>query len=294
VACVDAPALLDRRIGALDMIWIGDETAVEDALLDAVERFAARLPCRIIFAATPDTLDPLFARFGGRGDVDILIDADETACLLALAKARPAAAHALHDTVRTEADARIDQLQDEVSRIVQMLSMLRADAPGAHGYGAHAPQPGSFDEGLIGYAAPPVPGTAVRSPARGYNAGPGVPTGPMFFGAPPVDGAFVRSMIRQRRLRDRFFPADIFADPAWDMLLDLYAARLERRTVSVSSLCIASAVPATTALRWIKSLTDAGVFVREADPHDGRRIFIALSEKAEAGMRDYCAALATA
>src|SRR3546814_8424141 len=55
----------------------------------------------------------------------------------------------------------------------------------------------------------------------------------------------VRRMLRQRRMREQYFPAEMFADPAWDMLLDLYAARLDRQPVSVSSLCIAAAVPAT-------------------------------------------------
>ena len=62
------------------------------------------------------------------------------------------------------------------------------------------------------------------------------------------------------------------------MLLDLMAARLEGNPVAVSSLCIAAAVPATTALRWVKALTDRGLFVRIADPHDRRRVFIDLSE----------------
>ncbi|MEY4270239.1 MAG: hypothetical protein RLZZ58_1455, partial [Pseudomonadota bacterium] len=261
----------------------------DDGLLHAVDAFAARLPCRIALVATLDTLDALYARFAPRDDADLLVAPDDAACLLALARVCGAPAHALHDPARTMADARIDQLQDEVSRIVQMLSLLRApDAVGLGGYAAHG---GGFDDGMIGYAAPSMPDAAVRSPTRGYNA---PAPGAAFFGTQPADGALVRRMIRQRRLRDRFFPADIFADPAWDMLLDLFAAKLERRTVSVSSLCIASAVPATTALRWIKSLTDAGVFVREADPHDGRRIFIALSETAETGMRAFCDAMATA
>src|SRR3546814_18726533 len=68
--------------------------------------------------------------------------------------------------------------------------------------------------------------------------------------------------------------------PAWDMLLDLYAACYERRQVSVSSLCIAAAVPATTALRWIKNMTDAGLLDRSCDPNDARRIFLGISEKA--------------
>jgi hypothetical protein len=106
----------------------------------------------------------------------------------------------------------------------------------------------------------------------------------------PPSAAAIRSIIRARRLREQFFDAVLFADPAWDMLLDLTAARIERRPVAVSSLCIAAAVPPTTALRWIKTLTDEGVFVRVADPRDGRRVFIELSDSAAEGMAAYFAA----
>ena len=102
-----------------------------------------------------------------------------------------------------------------------------------------------------------------------------------------VDADAVRGMIRVRRLRDQFFARELFADPAWDMLLDLMAARLEGSRVAVSSLCIAAAVPATTALRWIRTLTEHGLFVRSADPEDGRRIFIELSDSAFSAMMAY-------
>lgn len=105
-----------------------------------------------------------------------------------------------------------------------------------------------------------------------------------------IDAAYVRAIIRGRRLRDSYFPAHFFADPAWDMLLDLMAARLEQRDVAVSSLCIAAAVPPTTALRWIKQLTEARLFVRKLDPDDGRRAFMALSDEAAEGMIAYLAA----
>ena len=68
------------------------------------------------------------------------------------------------------------------------------------------------------------------------------------------------------------------------MLLDLTAARIEGQPVAVSSLCIAAAVPPTTALRWIKAMTDMGLFERVADPKDRRRIFIELSPRAMEGM----------
>lgn len=109
--------------------------------------------------------------------------------------------------------------------------------------------------------------------------------------APPqpgrVDAALVRRLIKLRRDRERFFPADIFADPAWDMLLDLVAARLEGKRVPVSSLCIAAAVPTTTALRWIRSLTEAGIFVRHLDPADARRSHVEIAPTAADAMLAY-------
>ena len=82
---------------------------------------------------------------------------------------------------------------------------------------------------------------------------------------------------------------DMFADPAWDMLLDLLQAEIAQLRVPVSSLCIAAAVPATTALRWLKTMTQQGIFVRRADPHDGRRVFVELAPQASQAMRRYFA-----
>jgi len=104
------------------------------------------------------------------------------------------------------------------------------------------------------------------------------------------DGSLVRALIRLRRMRGHYFIPALFADPAWDILLDLTAARLEGRVVAVSSLCIAAAVPATTALRWITQMTEQAILVRRPDATDGRRVFIGLSNGAMAGMDAYLAA----
>ena len=109
---------------------------------------------------------------------------------------------------------------------------------------------------------------------------------------PPVvsDAPLVRSLLRLRRLRGLHFEPALFADPAWDVLLDLAAARIDGRMVAVSSLCIAAAVPATTALRWITQMTEQGLLVRHPDSHDGRRVFIALANSAATAMDAYLAA----
>jgi DNA-binding MarR family transcriptional regulator len=108
-------------------------------------------------------------------------------------------------------------------------------------------------------------------------------------GEPVVSLDRLRQVIRARRLRSRFFDDELFADPAWDMLLDLFQAEAAQHRVPVSSLCIAAAVPPTTALRWIRSMTDAGLLQRRPDPNDGRRVFIELSPRASRAMRNYFA-----
>ena len=106
---------------------------------------------------------------------------------------------------------------------------------------------------------------------------------------PAISAETVRSVIRARRLRSRYFPEELFADPAWDMLLDLLQAEIAQLRVPVSSLCIAAAVPATTALRWLKTMVSQGLFVRRADPHDGRRVFVELAPEASGALRRYFA-----
>ena len=89
--------------------------------------------------------------------------------------------------------------------------------------------------------------------------------------------AAVAAMRRDRDRREKFLPVRLFADPAWDMLLELYHAELRHYKVSVSNLCLASRVPPTTALRWIKTLEEAGLVTRRDDHLDGRRIYMSLS-----------------
>ena len=121
----------------------------------------------------------------------------------------------------------------------------------------------------------------LREAPRGFGAY------PLVEAAAPVEAATVRGVIRARRMRANFFAPELFADPAWDMLLDLFAAELEHARVSVSSLCIAAAVPGTTALCWIGTMIDAGMFERQADPFDRRRAYLSLSERAREGMARY-------
>jgi len=104
---------------------------------------------------------------------------------------------------------------------------------------------------------------------------------------PKARARLARDTICHRRKREEYFPSGLFADPGWDIMLDLYAALYESEAVSVSSLCIAASVPQTTALRWITLMTNDGWLVRWADPADRRRAYLKLSDKARGRMDAY-------
>jgi len=257
-----------RHSGLLDIVWLAAADTVNGATLADICAAAGEQACHLICETSLTALDRVVAAIPAPLNAQFLVDADPTDKLVALAAARRTRHRVVHNVARDDAMERIDRLQDEVARISRLLGDLAGQRGGLAGTPTgFAPRGEDLDD---------YPGQ-VRSPTRDYA---GMPRS-FFPEERMIDrqrAKAVRRMLRQRRMREQYFPADLFADPAWDMLLDLYAARLERQPVSVSSLCIAAAVPATTALRWIKTMTDAGLFVRDADPHDGRRIFIALAE----------------
>ncbi|MET0240478.1 MAG: MarR family transcriptional regulator [Sphingobium sp.] len=179
-------------------------------------------------------------------------------CLLA----QPAQAR-LHDIGRDSDAARLDRLSAEVRRLAQTIDRLARDDNVAA-----RPLNGRHDE--------MTPPTGEEWTRQSGNSAAGREE--------------VRALLQARRMRERFLPGDLFADPAWDMMLDLMAARIDGKRVSVSSLCIAAAVPPTTALRWIAQLTERGIFVRRNDPNDARRVFISLSDEAAESLTDWFAA----
>jgi hypothetical protein len=104
----------------------------------------------------------------------------------------------------------------------------------------------------------------------------------------PVWVELARQTYEDRRRRNKIFQSEeLFGEPAWDILLDLFISAKERRRVSVTSACIGSAVPSTTALRWISILDRHGLLDREADPGDARRVYVRLSPKGYEAMLEY-------
>ncbi len=222
---------------------------------------AARHP--LIVSTTMAALDTVFACLD-RSPAQLLVEPDRGERVVALGRALtmiPRMAVREHD----EADrAALLRLTEQVAEIARQIDRLSSGQPAAFRLGSPTDDfsaGGESERALIRPPRPPLP-----------------------------DPRLVRRIIRQRRLRSEYF-GDLFADPAWDILLDLTAARAEHVRVSVTSLCIASGVPPTTALRWIGQMTGAGLLEREEDDSDRRRVFIRLSDKAAEAMARYFAEL---
>jgi DNA-binding MarR family transcriptional regulator len=195
------------------------------------------------------------------GQVELLCHPSPTERIAALAVALRLSGQVPTHLGENEA-ARLAQFRAQVARIADTLARLAREEP-------LPPDAAKVADRELGYAAPPLEGDR-------------------------VDPQALRRLIRARRQRERQFGMGLFEDPAWDMMLDLYAAHLEDTKVSVSSLCIAAAVPPTTALRWIGRMISAGLFLRAADPEDRRRALMTLTDRARTGMAAYHATLAAA
>lgn len=232
------------------------------SLMPMLTEWIAQNDTTLIVSVGIDALDLAYFLLQS-SDAMLLCDPSEMELATAIAFALRAAGGdaALQDIGRESDVARLQRLSQDASWLARKL----ADMPGAALNGAAAGQQDMLADRHNGYRAECAAEPAAR----------------------PLTEGRVRTLIRARRLRARFLDGTLFADPAWDMLLDLLAARLGGHRVSVSSLCIAAEVPPTTALRWIGVLCEQGVVRREADPSDGRRVFIALSDDVAAALTQW-------
>lgn len=246
----EAGRRLDRQAAA-SALWIeldGDFDRAVTEVLDQIAADASEQRYPAVVAVPAAQLDGL-GPYAFDPNIDLIVDGaeDERIATLAVAVSGARAPLTLSDVSADKNAARLRQLSDEVGRIAATLARLSTGP------------------------------TAVARPVEVEHGGE----------SPEVPVETVRAIIRARRLRSRYFSEELFADPAWDMLLDLLQAEISKLRVPVSSLCIAAAVPATTALRWLKTMTQEGLFLRRADPHDGRRVFVELAPHTSQALRRY-------
>ena len=253
-----------------------DCPVVDGARLAALARLdlrAANSGAHLVVSTTVEALDDVFACLD-QSAPQILVDPTRAERVIALGRVLAKIPNLRVRELTEEDRLMLLRLTEQVSQIAQRLERLEGPAR----------LPGQAEDDSVFRFESPRPGFAgalIDGSERLVRAA-----------RPPLpEPRLVRQIIRQRQLRARFFEGDLFADPAWDMLLDLTAARAEHTRVSVTSLCIASGVPPTTALRWIGQMTEAGLLMRVEDETDRRRAFITLTDKAIDAMARYFAEL---
>lgn len=244
-------------LGEVVLVDCPSADATSVAALSRLDMRAAQAGIQLIVSTTLEALDDVFGCLDQSG-AQLLVDPCRSDYVMALGRARALAPRGRLREMAEEDRLALLRLTEQVGQIATQLGRIGGSSALVQApVFAFAGAP-DHDEPLVRKARPPLP-----------------------------DPRLVRCIIRQRQQRARCFDAELFADPAWDMLLDLTAARGEMKRVSVTSLCIAAAVPPTTALRWIGQMCEVGIFQRVEDMADRRRAFIELSDKAADAMARY-------
>ena len=253
-------------LGDLVLIDCGQASADALALLSRLDMRGGKAGAQMVVSTTMAALDSVFACFS-MSSPQILVDPGRAERVIAIGRVLARISNLRLREMGEEDRLMLLRLTEQVGRLAERLEMLSpGQREGGGAFRFEAPTTAWQGEGHE------------YEPTRKDDDRPRLP-----------DAAVIRRLIKARQLRARYFDADHFADPAWDILLDLAAARAERQQVSVTSLCIAAGVPATTALRWIGQMVDADLLVRVSDPHDRRRAYIALADNTADAMARYFA-----
>jgi len=251
-------------LGDLVMVDCAVASADALALLSRLDMRGGKAGAQLVVSTTMAALDSVYGCFSLSAP-QILVDPGRAERIIAIGRVLARVPNLRLREMGEEDRLMLLRLTEQVGRIAERLEKL---SPGQReGGGAFR-----FESPAQAWRAQ---GEDQRS-AREEEQRPRLP-----------EAAVLRRIIKARQARMRHFDADLFADPAWDILLDLAAARAERQQVSVTSLCIAAGVPATTALRWIGQMVDADLLVRVSDPHDRRRAYIALSDNTADALARY-------
>ncbi len=106
---------------------------------------------------------------------------------------------------------------------------------------------------------------AVAARGRGEIVAP-VPAGP----EEPDDVDRARVLLAQRRARDAAAGAlaDMFGEPGWDILLNLFVAFEEGRAMDAATIAIAIGLRPAVLTRWLAVLTERGL-IRSVAPQPG-------------------------
>ena len=85
--------------------------------------------------------------------------------------------------------------------------------------------------------------------------------------------------------RSKALDGIVKTDATWNMLAELLRARITKRRISVTSLCLASRGPVTSALRRVEQLLKDGLITYALDPKDRRRKYVELTSEGASRMQ---------
>lgn len=74
--------------------------------------------------------------------------------------------------------------------------------------------------------------------------------------------------------------SDLLREPAWDIMLDLFRAKLMGREVSIMEASVVGGLPSPTGFRYARRLLTSKVVTECRDGRDRRRSWVELSEEA--------------
>jgi len=114
-------------------------------------------------------------------------------------------------------------------------------------------------------------------------------------GAEPQDAEAVaracrnaETVLRRRILRKQLVGSiELFGEPAWDMLLDLFIHNCKGQQLSMSSLCATAGIPTSSAMKLAQRLCEAGILERTPDIFDGRRTLMKIAPEVAHRLRAY-------
>ena len=87
----------------------------------------------------------------------------------------------------------------------------------------------------------------------------------------------IQLLLRLRRAREPSLGRNLFSDPAWDVLLQLYAFHIRGCQVSVPELSLAIGTPESITARWITALQENGLVGCRQNKDQPSQLWVALT-----------------
>ena len=91
-------------------------------------------------------------------------------------------------------------------------------------------------------------------------------------------------VLQLNRQRMAIVGAELFGDPAWNIMLDLFVREADGKETTVTSACIGADAPSTTALRHLAHLVERQLVHRITCSVDHRKVYVRLTDDGRARM----------